>query len=87
MGEEKKLSKSKMQNIRKPFISEENKKNKDRIIRDIWTRRRKRRKKEIREIKKKKEHNERLIKGRIIRDIRTFFEQEEDHYKPKRVKE
>ena len=76
-----------MQNIRKPFISEENKKNKDRIIRDIWTRRRKRRKKEIREIKKKEEHNERLIKGRIIRDIRTFFEQEEDHYKPKRVKE
>ena len=75
-----------MQNIRKPFISEENKKNKDRIIGDIWTRRRKRRKKEIREIKKK-EHNERLIKGRIIRDIRTFFEQEEDHYKPKRVKE
>ena len=54
MGEEKKLSKSKMQNIRKPFISEENKKNKDRIIRDIWTRRRKRRKKEIREIKKKR---------------------------------
>ena len=54
MGEEKKLSKSKMQNIRKPFISEENKKNKDRIIGDIWTRRRKRRKKEIREIKKKK---------------------------------
>ena len=87
MGEEKKLSKSKMQNIRKPFITEENKKNKDRIIRDIWTRRRKRRKKEMREIKKKKEHNERLIKGRIIRDIRTFFEQEEDHYKPKRVKE
>ena len=43
-----------MQNIRKPFISEENKKNKDRIVRDIWTRRRKRRKKEIREIKKKK---------------------------------
>ena len=54
MGEEKKLSKSKMQNIRKPFISEEKKKNKDRIIGDIWTRRRKRRKKEIREIKKKK---------------------------------
>ena len=54
MVEEKKLSKSKMQNIRKPFISEENKKNKDRIIGDIWTRRRKRRKKEIREIKKKK---------------------------------
>ena len=54
MGEEKKLSKSKMQNIRKPFISEENKKNKDRIVRDIWTRRRKRRKKEIRENKKKR---------------------------------
>ena len=43
----------------------------------------KERKKEIRE---KKEHNERLIKDRIIRDIRTLFEQEEeDYYKPKRV--
>ena len=33
----KKLSKPRKQNIKKPFISEENKeKIKDRIIRDIW---------------------------------------------------
>ena len=31
-------------------------------------------------------HKERIIKDRIIRDIRTFFEQqEEDYYEPKRV--
>ena len=37
-------------------------------------------------MKKKKEHNERLIKDRIIRNTRTLFEQqEEDYYKPKRV--
>ena len=35
---------------------------------------------------RKKELNERLIKDRIIRDIRTLFEQhKEDYYKPKRV--
>ena len=35
---------------------------------------------------KKKETNERLLKDRIIRDIRTLFErQEEDCYKPKRI--
>ena len=34
----------------------------------------------------KKEHNERLIKDRLIRDIRTLFEQEEDdYYKSERV--
>ena len=49
----------------------------------LCNRRRKKRKKEIR----KKELSERLIKGRIIRDIRTLFEKEEgeDCYKPKRV--
>ena len=55
---------------------------KDKIIRDIsiffWNIRRKRR-------KKKKKHNERIIKDRIIRDIRTLSEQEEDYYEPKRV--
>ena len=34
-GRRKKLSKPQTQNFRKPFISEENKKNKDRIIRGI----------------------------------------------------
>ena len=34
---------------------------------------------------RKKKLNERLIKEIIIRGIRTLFEQEEDHYKPKRI--
>ena len=48
-----------------------------------WSRRRKRKK----EIRKKKKINDRLIKDRIIRDIRSLFEQQEekDYYKPKRV--
>ena len=34
----------------------------------------------------KKKHNERIIKDRIIKDIRALFEQqEEDYYEPKRV--
>ena len=37
------------------------------------------------EIREKKEINDRLIEDRIIRDIRTLLEQEEDYYKPKRV--
>ena len=44
----------------------------------FWTRRRKKTK------GKKKKHNERIIKDRIIRDIRTLFEQE-DYYEHKRV--
>ena len=36
--------------------------------------------------KKKKEIKDRIIKYRLIRDIRTFFEEEEkDYYKPKTV--
>ena len=49
----------------------------------FWNRRRNRRKKGIRE---KENKNERLIKDKIIRDIREYFErQEEDYYKPKRI--
>ena len=33
----------------------------------------------------KKEINDRLTKDRIIRNIRTLFEQEEDYYKQKTV--
>ena len=33
----------------------------------------------------KKKHNERIIKDRRIRNIRTPFEQKEDYYEPKRV--
>ena len=37
-------------------------------------------KKERKKLVQKKETNERLIKDRIIRDIRTIFEQQEDDY-------
>ena len=42
----------------------------------------KERKKEIRE---KKEFDKRLTKDRVIRDIRTPFEQQQDYCEPKRV--
>ena len=49
-------------------------------MQNFWNRRRKRRS------KKKQEHNEGLILDKIIRDIRTLFEQEEeDYYKVRRV--
>ena len=42
--------------------------------------------KKKKKIEKKKKQNERITKDIIIRDIRTFFEQEEeDYYKHKRV--
>ena len=44
-----------------------------------------RRKKGKEEIREKKEINERLLKHRIISDIRTLFEQEENYCKPKWV--
>ena len=48
----------------------------------LWNRRKKKKEGNYR----KKEFNSRLIKDRIIRDIRTLFEQqEEDYYKPKRL--
>ena len=50
------------------------------IIRNIWTlfktEEEQKRKKDVRE--KKKQINDRLIKDRIISDIRTLFEQEEE---------
>ena len=42
-------------------------------------------KEERKESEIKAEQNGRLIENKIIRDIRTLFEQEEDYYKPKRV--
>ena len=42
-------------------------------------------KKERKKLEEKKETNIRLTKDRIIRDIRTLFEKEEDYYKSKRV--
>ena len=85
-GRGKKLSKSKAQTNRKPFISEENKKNKKRIIRDIRTLFKTEEEKKRKELEKKKKHNKRLIKDGIIRDIRRLFEQEDDYYKPERVR-
>ena len=42
--------------------------------------------KERKESEKKTKQNERIIKEKIIRDIRILFEQEEkDSYKPKRI--
>ena len=56
------------------------------MIRDIWTFfETKEEKKERKKLEKKKEINNRLIKDRIIRDIGTLLEQQEEHYyKPKR---
>ena len=51
----------------------------------FWNRRRRRRRRK-RNKSDKKELNQRLIKDRIIRDIRALFEQEEkDCYKSERV--
>ena len=87
-GRGKKLSRPKKQNIKKRFISEENKeKINRRIIRDIWKLFETQKEKEERkESEKKKKQNERIIKNKIIRDIKTRFEQEEEnYYKPKRA--
>ena len=59
---------------------------KDKIIRDTWTlHETEEEKKERKDLEKKKEHNERLNKDGIIRDIMAHFEQEEDYYELKRV--
>ena len=55
---------------------------KDKINRYVWALFKTEEEKEER---KKKKRNERIIKDRIIRDIRTFFEQEEVYYELKRV--
>ena len=83
-GRGQKLSKPRKQNIKRPFISEENKEQiKERIIRDIWKLfETKGEKKE----RKNPEYNERLIKDKVISIIRTLFEQQKEYYyKPKRV--
>ena len=83
-GRGQKLSKPRKKNIKRPFISEENKEQiKERIIRDIWKLFETKGEKEER---KKPEHNERLIKDEVISIIRTLFEQQKEYYyKPKRV--
>ena len=58
---------------KKPKIIRE--KLKDKTINYIWT---------LFEIGEEKEETERIIKDRIIRDISTLFEQEDNYYKPKR---
>ena len=72
-------------------MEENREKIKDRIIKDIWnlfdTKEEKGERKRLEKLERKKqEHNERLISIRIIRDIRTLFEQEDqDYLKPKRI--
>ena len=76
-----KLSKPIKQNIKIPFVSEENKKIRTEQLDIFWY--------FLRQKKKKKDKNKniinRLIKDKIIRDIRTLFEEQEDNYKPKSV--
>ena len=72
-------------------MEENREKIKDRIIKDIWnlfdTKEEKGERKRLEKLERKKqEDNERLISIRIIRDIRTLFEQEDqDYLKPKRI--
>ena len=63
------LIKETMVREKKPTIIRD--KLKDKIIRDIWTLFETGEEKEER---KKKRHNERIIKDRITREIRTLFE-------------
>ena len=74
-GRGKILSKTRKQNIKNTFISEENKKIKDRITRDIWTLFEIEEEKE--ELQKTKKQNQRLYKDKTIRDVRTPFEEDE----------
>ena len=74
-GRGKILSKTRKQNIKKTFISEENKKIKDRITRDIRTLFEIEEEKE--ELQKTKKQNQRLYKDKTIRDVRSPFEEEE----------
>ena len=72
-------------------MEENREKIKDWIIKDIWnffdTREEKEERKRLEKLERKKQdHNERLISNRIIRDIRTLFEQEDkDYLKPERI--
>ena len=83
-GRGKKLSKPRNQNIKKPFILKEYKKKIiNKTIRNIQilfeT-------EEEKEERKKQKHNERLIKDKKIRDIRSPSEQQqEEYYKSKTV--
>ena len=81
-----------MRIIKQSFILEENReKIKDWIIKDIQnffdTREEKEERKRLEKLERKKQdHNEILISNRIIRDIRTLFEQEDkDYLKPERI--
>ena len=86
-GRGKKLSKPKKQNNKSLLYQKRaNRKLKIEdveIVGHFLQEKKKKRKKGIRE---KAKHNERLIKDRIIRDIRALFEQkEEDYCKPERT--
>ena len=71
-GRGQKLSKPRKQNIKKPFVIEQNK---DRIVRNILKLFETDQEEEQRkESEKRKKQNEKIIKDKIIRDIRTLFE-------------
>ena len=57
---------------------------KDKIINDIW--RLFETKKEKEDKKKQKQNEKKIIRDKIIRYIKTLLEQEEDYYKPERVR-
>ena len=71
-GRGQKLSKPRKQNIKKPFVIEQNK---GRIVRNILKLFETDQEEEQRkESEKRKKQNEKIIKDKIIRDIRTLFE-------------
>ena len=74
------LIKQTMARKKKPKIIRD--KLKDKIVRGIWTHLEIQERKEER---REKKHNEIIIKDRIMRYIRTLFEQKEDYYEPKWV--
>ena len=92
-GRGKKLSKPKKKQKKNEirfYQKRIKKKSEDTVCRDIRTIfKAEEEKEEIKRLekleRKKQDHNERLIKDRIIRDIRSRFEQQEDYPNPKSV--
>ena len=86
MREKKTKQARNTKNLKSFYIKKKKKEIKDTIIRDTWTLFETEGEKEERKKLEKKEHNERLIKYRLIRDMTTRFEQEEEsYYWPERV--
>ena len=75
-GRGKKLSKPKTQHIRNPFILKKIWKIKKLDIGTFFETEEEKKEKNQR----KKEHNETIVKDRIIWDIRALFEEQEDYH-------